>query len=118
MFNRKTNSEATLLASLREAALRAIWRLHQDSGPGDVNPHTTQVSTYSLASMLTFSADGSPVNIGDVIDRVAHMIYAGKAESRDSRLAWTVWELERLGYADAATHLTHLVTTHGGTRAV
>ncbi|MGP3951208.1 hypothetical protein [Streptomyces sp. 7N604] len=118
MFNRRKNAKAALLASLREAALRAVWRLHQENGPGDVNPHTTEVTAYSLASMLTFSADGSPVHVGDVIDRVAHMIYAGKAENRDSRLAWTVWELERLGYADAAAHLAELVRTHCGTRAV
>jgi hypothetical protein len=68
--------------------------------------------------MLTFSADGSPIDVGDVIDRVAHMIYAGKAESRESRLAWTVWELERLGYTDTAARLTDLVRTHGGTRAL
>ncbi|WP_018569663.1 hypothetical protein [Streptomyces sp. PsTaAH-124] len=117
LFNRKKTQEAALLTALREAALRAIWRLEQENGPGDINPHTTSVSAYSLASMLTFSADASKINVGNVIARVAHMIYAGKPTRRDSRLAWTVWELERLGLAEAAQQLTELVRTHGGTRA-
>lgn len=118
VFNRKRSREAALLAALREAALRAIWRLQQENGPGDVNPHTVELTPYSLASMFTFSADGSPISVGDVVDRIAHMIYAGKAENRDGRLAWTVWELERLGDAEAAQQLTELVRTHGGTLTI
>jgi hypothetical protein len=117
MFNRRKH-DAELLASLREAALRAVWRLHQEDGPDDVNPHTTEVTPYSLASMLTFSPDGSPLHVGDVVGRIAHMIYAGRAENRDGRLAWTVWELKRLGHADAAAYLAESVETEGGSRPV
>lgn len=115
MFNRKKND---VLADLREAALRAIWRLHQDNGPGDINPHTARVNAYQLAGMLTFSADGSPIHVGDPIDRIAHMIYAGKPHNREPRHDWTLWELQRLGHTDAAERLTELVRTQGGTRTV
>ncbi|MCX4885977.1 hypothetical protein [Streptomyces sp. NBC_00847] len=117
MFKRK-NSNDRLLADLHEAALRAIWRLEKPDGPEDVNPHTASVTSYSLASMLTFSADGSPISMGDAIDRVAHMIYAGKPERRETRRDWLVWELERLGRPDDAARLARLVDTHGGTRAL
>ncbi|MFJ5588339.1 hypothetical protein ACIQCG_01150 [Streptomyces noursei] len=117
MFGQKKSDEA-VLAALRESALRSIWRQHQENGPGDVNPHTAQLTTSALASMLTFSADGSSVHVNGVIDRVAHMICAGKRESQDARVAWTVWELERLGKPDAATQLTELVQTHGDMRTI
>lgn len=106
-----------VMAELREAALRAIWKLERPEGPGqDINPHTAGIDSYTLASMLTFSARGDRVEVGDPIDRLAHMIYAGTPERIQSRRAWVIWELERLAEGDQAQRLAHLVDTAGGSR--
>lgn len=101
----KTYPNAELVHALREAALRAIWRLEQPNGPGDVNPHTQRVTSYALASMLTFSADASPIVMGDGFERVKQMIFAGKPERQEPRRDWVVWELHRLGYEEQARSL-------------
>ncbi|MGA5578360.1 hypothetical protein ACPCK9_26495 [Streptomyces koyangensis] len=111
--------DALILAQLREAALRAIWRLEQGAdGPGDINPHTGRTSSYALASMLTlYPAGDAPAAVSDTLGRVAHMVFAGKPQHREARRDWTVWELERLGHTAAAERFTDLVATRGGTLA-
>ncbi|MDS0140611.1 MULTISPECIES: hypothetical protein [unclassified Amycolatopsis] len=101
----KPYPNAELVNALREAGLRAIWRLEQKDGPGDINPHTARMTSYALASMLTFSADGSPIRVGDGFERVKQMVFAGMPERRESRRDWVVWELDRLGYAAQARAL-------------
>ncbi|MGX9891197.1 hypothetical protein [Streptomyces sp. NPDC002276] len=101
----KVTQDAAMLAGLREAALRAIWRMEQPNSPGDVNPHTSRLTPYALASMLTFSADASGIHVGDVLSRLEMMIFTGMAERREPRRDWTVWELERLGYTESGRYL-------------
>ncbi|MEU2740935.1 hypothetical protein ABZ656_37740 [Streptomyces sp. NPDC007095] len=101
----KMTQDAVMLAGVREAALRAIWRLEQPGSPGDVNPHTSRMTPYALASMLTFSADGSEIHLGDVLARLEMMIFTGTPERREPRRDWTVWELERLGFTESARYL-------------
>lgn len=115
----KPTDGALILAQLREAALRAIWRLEQGpDGPGDINPHTARTSSYALASMLTFHpGGGAPAIEPDPVYRVAHMVFAGKPHNREARRDWTVWELERLGHPAVAERFADLVATDGGALA-
>ncbi|GAB2717907.1 hypothetical protein [Kitasatospora kifunensis] len=114
---KKTNSDTEVLAELRECALRAIWRLTQENGPSDINPHTVRLTPHTLASMLTFTRDGSKYDGADPFFHFAHMIFAGKEENREARHDWAVWELERLDRPEAARRLDELVATEGGARA-
>jgi hypothetical protein len=81
----------------------------------DINPHTVEVTPYALAGMLEFSSRGEPVDVGDVVERIAHMIYAGKPDRVQGRRDWIVWELNRLGAADWAQRIGYLVDTQGET---
>ncbi|MYV63865.1 hypothetical protein GTW37_36695 [Streptomyces sp. SID4931] len=106
----RVNSEAQVVASLREAALRAIYLREKADQPGgarpDINPHTENITSYSLASMLTFdlTGDGAAESLG----RVIHMIFAGQPERIESRRRWVVWELDRLGHTAAARRLSDM----------
>ncbi|MFH8642038.1 hypothetical protein [Streptomyces goshikiensis] len=106
----RRQAEARVVADLREAALRAIYlreKADQAGGePADINPHTVDVTAYSLASMLTFGIDGDPQV--ESLGRVVHMVFAGKPERIESRRRWIVWELERLGHTAAARLLSDL----------
>lgn len=75
------------------------------------------MTAYSLASMLTFSQTGAPVQLRDVTHRVAHMIFAGQPERLTSRRDWGAWELRRLGHTAEAERLIELVNTRSGTRS-
>ncbi|MGY0466764.1 hypothetical protein ACW14Y_41890 (plasmid) [Kitasatospora sp. cg17-2] len=103
-------AEAQVVADLREAALRAIYLREKAAQPDgarpDINPHTPDNTTYSLASMLTFDSGGSrqPGSLG----RVVHMVFGGQPERVESRRRWLVWELERLGHPEAARLLSDL----------
>jgi hypothetical protein len=104
-------SEAEVLALLRTAALRAITRKEHPEGPRqDINPHTETITTYALASMLTFDLRGDRAS--EDVSRLAHMIFAGGADRLEVRRDWAVWELERLGHPTA--EFLHSIATHGG----
>ncbi|MFE4264484.1 hypothetical protein [Streptomyces sp. NPDC056883] len=109
----RRQAEARVVADLREAALRAIYlreKADQAGGaPADINPHTVDVTAYSLASMLTFGIDGDPQV--ESLGRVVHMVFAGKPERIESRRRRIVWELERLGHTAAARLLLDLTRT-------
>lgn len=103
----RTNPDAAAVADLRTAALRAICRKEHADGPlKDINPHTLDVTAYSLASMLTFDAHGERVT--ESLGRLVHMIWAGKPERIESRRRWAAWELDRLGHTAAARLLSDL----------
>jgi hypothetical protein len=87
---------------------------HPDGPRQDANPHTADLSPYALASMLTFSQDGSPVEVVDPISRIAHMTYAGKPDRARARRDWAVWELKRMGAEAEARRLAELVDSRGG----
>jgi hypothetical protein len=100
-------ADATVIDDLRAAALRAIHLLEQpDGGRGteDMNPHTKDVTAYSLASMLTFA----PTREQDGTGRLLHMLFGGKPERIESRRRWVAWELDRLGYAEASRLLSDM----------
>jgi hypothetical protein len=103
-------AEERVVADLREAALRVIYVREKAGQPGgsrlDVNPHSPDVSTYSLASMLTFEISGHPER--GSLGRVVHMIFAGKPERIEERRRWVAWELEQLGHTAAARLLSDL----------
>lgn len=107
-----TLSDTEALTLLRTAALRAITRKEHPEGPRqDINPHTEAITTYALASMLTFDLRGDQVR--EDIPRLAHMIFAGQPERLETRRDWAAWELERIGYP--TTRLLFDIATHGGT---
>ncbi|HEY3690558.1 MAG TPA: hypothetical protein VGL46_09660 [Pseudonocardiaceae bacterium] len=110
--NKLRRDTRDLVNQLREAALRAIWRLERPDSPGDINPHTAGLTPYALASMLTFSRDGSSVASGG-LERVKQMIVAGKLEHRKVRRDWVAWELERLGHVDQARSVTEDIDASG-----
>ncbi|MCX5278032.1 hypothetical protein OG756_41590 (plasmid) [Streptomyces sp. NBC_01310] len=96
-----------MIDDLRAAALRAIHLLEQpDGGRGneDMNPHTRDVSAYSLASMLTFGRTRDQ----DSTAHLVHMVFGGKPERIESRRRWVAWELDRLGYAEASRLLSDM----------
>ncbi|MFB8242678.1 hypothetical protein ACFC58_39715 [Kitasatospora purpeofusca] len=101
-------AEAQVVADLREAALRAIYLREKAAQPDgarpDINPHTPDNTTYSLASMLTFDSRGSrqPGSLG----RIVHTVFAGQPERIETRRRWLVWELVRLGHTEAARLLS------------
>ncbi|MFJ5645821.1 hypothetical protein [Streptomyces sp. NPDC093223] len=69
-----------------------------------MNPHTKDVTAYSLASMLTFARTREE----DCTGRLLHMLFGGKPERIESRRRWVAWELERLGYAEASRLLSDM----------
>ncbi|MEU6618614.1 hypothetical protein [Streptomyces parvus] len=96
-----------MIGDLRAAALRAIYLLEKpDGGRGeeDVNPHTKDVTAYSLASMLSFSRTREQ----DSTAYLVHMLFGGKAERIESRRRWVAWELDRCGYAEASRLLSDM----------
>jgi hypothetical protein len=79
----QAKQQADTIAALRSTALRAISRLDHPDGPrADINPHTASLSSYVLASMLTFDFRGDPVS--EDVSRVVHTIVAGKPERREA----------------------------------
>ncbi|MEU2380389.1 hypothetical protein [Streptomyces misionensis] len=100
-------AEGAVIDDLRHAALRAIHLLEQpDGGRGeeDMNPHTKDVTAYSLASMLSFASTREQ----DSTAHLLHMIFGGKPERVESRRRWVAWELNRLGYAEASRILSDM----------
>ncbi|MFB6668498.1 hypothetical protein [Streptomyces parvus] len=103
----RRHSEREVIGDLRAAALRAIYLLEKpDGGRGeeDVNPHTKDVTAYSLASMLSFSLTREQ----DSTAYLVHMLFGGKVERIESRRRWVAWELDRCGYAEASRLLSEM----------
>ncbi|MEU5091100.1 hypothetical protein [Streptomyces sp. NPDC021356] len=103
----RRQAEGAVINDLRAAALRAIHLLEKpDGGRGeeDVNPHTKDVTAYSLASMLTFSRTREQ----DSTAHLVHMLFGGKPERIESRRRWVAWELDRCGYAEASRLLSDM----------
>ncbi|MCR8945061.1 hypothetical protein NW249_23365 [Streptomyces sp. OUCMDZ-4982] len=103
----RREAEGAVIDDLRQAALRSIYLLEKPDGGGgeeDMNPHTREVTSYGLASMLTFGRTREQDSTGHFV----HMIFGGKAERIESRRRWAAWELHRLGYTEASRVLSDM----------